>query len=449
MRKAAGHQTIPEWLADHLKGFMDLEQRKLGAREEVELVYIKSLTDAELINRFVLTPFFEMNELKSFEDYLASFPGTTKTDKAEQAKESVLKGFVSITVKDSTYLFEAIKVEASSISEATSEAIVQGPKDAFNENIYTNLNLVRRRYKSDKLKAEMSVIGNMSQTVVAVLYDEDRVDSEVLDELKKRLSNVSIDILQSAGELEKELAGRHFRLFPTTMVTERPDRVVFNLSEGKVAILIDGTGFSIILPSIFNDFFTAMDDKIQLPMVGWFLKGIRYIGLLLTVTLPAFYIAVTSYNPEILKIQIALLIAGSRATVPYPSFMEVILMLLMMEFLTEASLRLPKAIGPTATTVGGLILGQAATQAGLVADVMIILVSAVAISNFVIPLNMMGFTVRVIKYGFILLATLLGLLGVVVGLVGLVMYACGLRSFGKPYLRGFALDYMSKKRREV
>lgn len=125
---------------------------------------------------------------------------------------------------------------------------------------------------------------------------------------------------------------------------------------------------------------------------------------------------------------------------PYPSFVEVILMMIMMEFLTEASLRLPRAIGPTATTVGGLILGQAATAAGLIGNIMIILVSVVAISNFLIPLNMMSFSIRVLKYFFVMAAAVLGLVGVVVCLVGFTMYLCSQRSFGQPYFKLFFLD---------
>jgi hypothetical protein len=216
--------------------------------------------------------------------------------------------------------------------------------------------------------------------------------------------------------------------------------VVFNLAEGKIAVMLDTTGFAILLPVIFNDFFVAMDDKIQLPFIGRFLKLLRVIGVVMTLWLPALYVAFASYNPEFVRVQIALLIAGSRATVPYPSFVEVLIMLIMMEFLTEASLRLPRAIGPTATTVGGLILGQAATEAGLVGNIMIILVSVVAISNFMIPLNMMSFSIRVLKYFFVIAAAMIGLVGVVVCLVGFTMYLCSQRSFGQPYFKMFFID---------
>ncbi len=432
------------WLSEKMSAQVDFEQRKLGSSGEIGLQYLRSLTNSDTINRYIITPSYEMESKQAFEKYIASFPGTVEPEDRQQLLEYVLKGFVLVVVGHRGYLFDAVKVESSGIGEAVNEAIVQGPRDALSESIETNLNLIRRRYQSPALKIDMMTIGKVSRTSVAILYDEERVDQQVLQEMKKRIENVKIDILQSAGELEKYISPERIRVFPTMIVTERPDRIVFNIAEGKVAVLINSSGFAILAPTVFSDFFTAMDDKIQVPLVGWFLKITRYIGLFLTLTLPALYVTFASYNPEILKVQISLLIAGSRAAVPYPSFMEVFLMLLMMEFLTEASLRLPKAIGPTATTVGGLILGQAATQAGLVSNIMIILVSAVAISNFIIPLSMMGYTIRVIKYIMVLFAITFGLVGIVLSVVGLIMYLSGIRSFGRPYMKMFALDIKSK-----
>jgi spore germination protein len=276
------------------------------------------------------------------------------------------------------------------------------------------------------------------------MYDEMKVDHSVLKELKKRLSELKTDIIQSASEIERHTMHPKLRLFPTLMLTERPDRAVLNISQGKICVLMDSTGYVLVLPAIFNDFFTAMDDKIQLPLIGWFLKAIRYIALFITVMMPSLYVAFTSYNPEILKMQITLLIAGSRATVPYPSSFEVLFMLLAMEFLVEASVRLPKAVSQSATTVGGLILGTAATEAGLVSNVMVILVAAVAITNFVIPITMMSMGIRVTKYLFIVLSTFFGLVGIVLGIVSLIMYLTSLRSFGKPYLKMFAIEWRRK-----
>lgn len=429
------------WIRQQLSGLDDLENKTIPAEDgQLNILYITSITDSQMISRYIIAPFYEIADSGAYHSYIHNFPGTQTAANGAQALEMILRGYVCVGSRAGMCFFDAVKEETSSVKETITESISQGPSDALTESLSVNMNLIRRRYQSSELKMESIIIGNVSRTKVAILYDDSRVDPDVLAEVKERLNSLRVDIVQAAGELEKYITGDKMRVFPKTIVTERPDRVVFNLSEGKVVLMLDTTGYAIILPSIFNDFFTAMDDKIQLPLVGRFLKILRITGVAMTLWLPALYVAFSSYNPEIIRVQIALLIAGSRATVPYPSFIEVLIMLLMMEFLTEASLRLPKAIGPTATTVGGLILGQAATEAGLVGNIMIILVSAVAISNFLIPLNMMSFSIRVLKYLFLFAAAALGLVGIVVCLVGFTMYLCNMRSFGQPYFRMFFLD---------
>lgn len=434
-------EVTVQGIKEKLDNFADLENRELTAVSGTgRLLFIKSITDPQIINRSIIAAFYEMNDPAAFAEYLAHYPGSEAVEDGKQAMDLMLAGYACVEVERRLIFFDALKAETSGVSETVTESITQGPSDALTENLAVNLNLIRRRYQSEELKMESLLLGNISRTKVAVLYDDSRVNHQVLNELRQRLQTLRIDMLQASGELEKYISSDKIRIFPKTIVTERPDRVVFNLAEGKIAIMLDTTGFAILLPVIFNDFFVAMDDKIQLPFVGRFLKLLRIMGVAMTLWLPALYVAFTSYNPEIIRVQIALLIAGSRATVPYPSFVEVLLMLIMMEFLTEASLRLPRAIGPTATTVGGLILGQAATAAGLVGNIMIILVSVVAISNFMIPLNMMSFSIRVLKYVFVVAAAAVGLVGVVVCLVAFTMYLCSQRSFGQPYFKMFVLD---------
>ncbi|MEK3750364.1 spore germination protein [Paenibacillus sp. FSL E2-8871] len=441
------HNVSLEWIKGELDGFADLIDRTLVAPfGQINLIYIKSVTDSQTLSRHVITPFYEMGDTNAYLDYITTYPGTEEETTKETAIELLLSGYVLLGINDVICLFDAMSTESSGVSETSAESISQGPSDALTEDIAVNLNMIRRRYQSTNLKMETMVIGDVSKTKVAILYDISRVDHNVLAELREKMNTLKVDILQATGELEKFISSDKLRILPKSIITERPDRVVFNLSEGKVAILLDTTGYAIVLPSIFNDFFTSMDDKIQFPIVGRFLKLLRIIGVCMTLWLPAIYVTLTSYNPEIIRVQVALLISGSRATVPYPSFVEVLLMLMMMEFLTEASLRLPKAIGPTATTVGGLILGQAATAAGLVGNIMIILVSAVAISNFLIPLNMMSLSIRVLKYIFLIAAAVLGMVGVVVCVVGFAMYLCNQRSFGQPYFRLFFLDNLGKKK---
>jgi hypothetical protein len=248
----------------------------------------------------------------------------------------------------------------------TTETTVQGPQLGLSQDLDTSLNLLRHRYPKTTLKVETIVIGSSTKTQVAILYDDDLVEQDVLKEVKKDLQEINIDVLQSTGQLHNLLTKRKRTLFPNMLISERPDRVILNIAQGKVVLLMNGTPFALVAPAVFYDFFTAMDDLYQSYWISKFLLTLRYIGLMISVTVPAFYVAITSFNPELLRVQLAVSIAGSRAAVPYPSYLEVFFMLGIMEILTEASIRLPKYIGSTATTVGGLILGQAAQQAGLV-----------------------------------------------------------------------------------
>ena len=267
-----------------------------------------------------------------------------------------------------------------------------------------------------------------------ILHDTKLANRETVKSVNEFLASIEVEMFQSGEQLLDIIKKSNRSLFPVMLVTERPDRVAVNLAAGKIIILVSGSPFAVILPTVMKDFMASMADIYQTYWVGRFLQLLRYIGFVISIILPGLYVAVTSYNPELFRVQLALSIAGSRTGIPYPSFVEVLLMLFMMEMLIEASLRLPKAIGPTATTVGGLILGQAATEAGLVSNIMIIIVSAVAISNFVVPINAFSFSIRVTKYFILALATLFGLVGVVVGFFMFLAYLVKLDSFGQPFL---------------
>ncbi|WP_038091583.1 spore germination protein [Tumebacillus flagellatus] len=437
MRKSDSEQ-LKRILSEELAQSDDVEDREMKSGElTARLLYIKTLCDPQKVQRFVIVPFWDLQNREQYENFLLSFPGSQRGDRVDAITEKLLQGFLAVFLGDELILFEATLNNNSNTKEANVETAVQGPQDAYTEKIETNLNLVRARYQTPTLRVEMFVIGTISKTKIALLYDQDLVNPKQLEDLRKRLQNIRIEVLQAAGQLEKLIEHRTIRLFPTMMITERPDRTVHNLANGKLVLLTDKALYALIVPTIFSDFFSAMDDMYMQNMVGRFLQTLRYIGLVLTLIMPSLYIIITSFNPEFVRVQLTFSIASSRAAVPYPSYLEVIFMLLMMEFLTEASIRLPRAIGPTATTVGGLILGQAATQAGLVSDIMIIIISVVAISNFVIPVNAMSFAIRVCKYPLVLLSTLFGFFGLIVGLMGLVFYLSSHRTFEVPYVKMF------------
>ncbi|MFD0588338.1 spore germination protein [Paenibacillus sp. GCM10027627] len=399
----------------------------------IEIAFIAPLCDERMIGDFITVPF--MKEETSYRDQIKRIPEYLEVQDPARWQDLLLRGNVLIKSDDRIYSFFTGNVICNPSPQTQVESAIQGPQLALSEDLNKSINLVRTMYPSPELGLEEFTVGYTSRTQLIVMYDQRHVDPMVLDNVRSKLSSISVDIVHAAGELEKLLNGKRRHLFPTILITERPDRLARAIGKGKVIILIKGSMFGLIMPVTFFDFMHAIEDNYEAYWMTRFLIFIRYTAIILTVTLPALYIAVVSYNPELFRVQLAFSIAASRSAVPYPSFVEVLIMLFMIETLIEASTRLPRYIGSTATTVGGLILGQAAQQAGLVSSIMIIVTSVVAISNFVIPVNSLSFAIRFLKYPLILASVFFGISGVAFGLFVYVAYLCNLRSFGKPYFR--------------
>ncbi|QOR67202.1 spore germination protein [Cytobacillus suaedae] len=438
-------QEIQQWLLEQLHSSQDIVYQKIQSKSNSStILYVKSLCDEKMIQETLLNPFYE-NDEKEYDTYLDSLPNQKEEEKKEVILKSLMRGSVALFVKSKVCLIDVQQVYTNNIKESTVESVIQGPQYALTESIRTNINLIRSRYPQSSLIAKEMTIGRLSETKVTMMYDRNIAKQELIDDIEQDLAKVDLDTLQAAGQLSKKLTKKKRTLFPTMMITERPDRIAHNLAQGKVVVLVDGTPFSLIAPAVFYDFMSSMEDVYQPFWISRFILVLRYLGLFISLLLPAFYVGVTAFNPEFFRVQLALSIAGSRMGVPYPAFLEVLLMLLMMELLTEASVRLPKTIGSTATTVGGLILGQAAVEAGLVSNVMIIIVASVAISNFVIPINTMMFAMRFMKYVILGLTVFFGMVGLIIGVIGLIGYLSNLRSYGQPYLKLFLIPDSSKK----
>ncbi|MEH7094248.1 spore germination protein [Neobacillus vireti] len=428
-------QSIKNRLMESLSTSDDVILKELHTKDKrIEALYIKTISDEKVIHQKVIVPFYEMKDSWQFLAYLDSHPAIKPFETKEKTLEELLRGVTILFYLDEVYLFDSKVDRNNSVLDTTVETTIQGPQSGFSESLPTNLGLIRQRYPEPTLQVESTTVGKISKTKVMIVHDSKLADPDTLKRIKEFLAELEVQIFQTGEQLLDLIKKNNRALIPVMLVTERPDRVVVNLAAGKIILLISGTPFAVVLPTVMKDFMASMEDIYQTFWVTKFLQMLRYIGFFTSLILPGLYVAVTSYNPELFRVQLAISIAGSRTGVPYPSFVEVTIMLIMMEMLTEASIRLPKAIGPTATTVGGLILGQAATEAGLVSNIMIIIVSTVAISNFVVPINAFSFTLRIMKYIVLALATIFGLVGVVVGFMILVAYMVKLDSFGTPFL---------------
>lgn len=320
------------------------------------------------------------------------------------------------------------------IQEPSSQTVVRGPKDGFTETLRTNTSLIRRRIKDPNLWIETKQIGRRTKTDVAVVYIKGIANDKVIQEVHTRLDRIDIDGILESGYIEELIQDEGFTPFPTILNTERPDAVASGLLGGRVAILVDGTPFVLMVPALFVQFFQATEDYYHRADISSLIRILRFVCFMLALLVPATYVAITTFHPEMIPTTLLTSLAAQREGVPFPAAVEALLMELTFEVLREAGVRMPRAIGSAISIVGALVLGQAAVEAGIVSPIMVIIVSFTAICSFVSPAFNMSISVRMLRFVFLLLAAVFGLFGIALGLIVMVLHLCSLRSFGIPYL---------------
>lgn len=259
-------------------------------------------------------------------------------------------------------------------------------------------------------------------------------NQKLIEEVKRRINGLDIDYLTSSGQLEQLIQDNPNSLFPQTIATERPDKTVNFLLDGRVCIIVNGSPYALVVPGVFLDFLASPEDlniKYQFANLS---KIVRLIAVFVSVLLPGIYIAITNYHQDLIPTELLFTIAASRESVPFPTVVEILLMEISFELIREAGLRVPTPLGTTIGIVGALILGQAAVSASLVSPILIIIVAITGICSFSIPDFSLNFTFRLSRFVYILLGYLAGFLGVGMGLFIQLLSMCRLESFGSPYL---------------
>ncbi|MEK3881366.1 spore germination protein [Paenibacillus sp. PL2-23] len=321
-----------------------------------------------------------------------------------------------------------------SIEEPQTESTIRGPKDGFTEDIRTNSALIRKRIKDPNLRMDSYLIGRVSKREVMVAYMQDIVNPKLVEEVKKRLNSIEIDDVEGSGYIEQWIADSFLSPFPQILNTERPDRFASSLLQGKVGLIVDGTPFQLIMPISISDAFKSPEDYYQHWLVSSLIRALRYISIFIATFLPGFYISLAEYHHGMIPSNIAFSIASAREGVPFPVFIEAMLMEATLEILREAGVRLPKPIGQTIGIVGGLVIGEAAVSAGLVSPVMVIVVAVTAIASFTLPSYSFGIVTRILRFFIMMLAAVLGLFGVILGFLIICIHLVNLKSFGLPYM---------------
>ncbi|MBN8233812.1 spore germination protein [Halobacillus kuroshimensis] len=324
------------------------------------------------------------------------------------------------------------------VQETTSEGVIRGPKESFNETLRTNTALLRRKIKNPKLRMDGKTIGRLSQTDIAVVYIEGLAEEQVVKEVHQRLDQIDVDSIFESGYIEEYIQDAQYSPFPTIYYSERPDAIAEGIAKGRIAIVIDGTPDVLLVPALFIHFFQSSEDYYQRADIGSLLRLLRLVCFTIALFTPSLYIAFITFHQEMIPPTLLVSLAAQRDGVPFPAFFEALIMELTFEILREAGVRLPKPVGSAVSIVGALVLGQSAVQAGLVSPAMVIVVAITAISSFVFPSYNIAIPIRMLRFVFMTLAATFGLYGIILGLIAMVLHLCSLQSFGVPYMSPLA-----------
>lgn len=404
---------------------------------------IQGLFDKQVSAQTILAPLSKatgtmtsnliMNTLSSFV--------VEETNSLEQAVQRLMYGNIVLFIDGmhTAFVVDVSAVEQRSIEESKNETVIRGPHIGFIENLTVNISLIRRILHNRHLKVEKDYVGQKTKNKMALLYIEGIAHPKLIDDVETKLHNISVDAVLDSGYVEQLIESRRFSFFPTIRHTEHPQTVVASLLEGRIAILVDGSPAALLVPHLFLDNFMSPEDLNSRPYYSSLMRMLRLFGFFLSTQLPALYIAIENFHKELVPSSLLLSIAGTREGVPFPISMETVLMIAIFELVKETGVRMPQSLGPSISLVAGLILGQAAVEAGFVGIPTVIIVALAGLSSFLTPsLNETGFLLRALLLA---PAAFVGLFGVILIDILITLHIVSLRSFGAPYFAPISPTY--------
>ncbi len=413
-------------------------------KKSIDLVFSEVLSSGDYINEYIIKALIKLKinqldfSMTNIESYLYG-NNIVEIYSYNDILNYLYKGFCILITNDLILGIEAKNAIDRDIPSTEVEVSLLGPKDSFNEKFNDNIALIRKRIRTNELYIDSLDIGNLSQTKIGICYMSNIVDDDLLYKIKSQLDDIDIDAIIDSSYLRKYLSKSH--LFPTINITERPDICSQALLEGKIVIVVDNSPYVLITPTFFVDFFHTPDDYYEKNINISFVRILRLIAFMIAVFLPGIYISLTTHNIDMLPSLLLTNLINQRLSVPFPSFVECLILLIAFEILRETDLRIPSKLGSSISILGGLILGEAAVSAGIVSPIMIIIVAISSISGLIFSNISIIYLVRYLRILTVILGTLLGFYGIFLSFLIIIIKLTSLTSMGYPYTYPFAPIY--------
>lgn len=431
------------------------------------IIYIDGMSSPDLISNYILKPLMLKNSANSFDGIQTKVISEVKTNnitvrkikkfnisnyiteclipqndvrqtnKFDDIVEAVNAGNCALFVDtlDIAYNIDVKGFSQRSLDTPNNEIVIKGAQVGFTENLRTNTSLIRRYVNNENLVIESLNIGTLSKTPCAICYLKNVANSDLVNEVHYRLSNLKIDHLTSSGQLEELIQDDKRFSFPQIISTERPDKTTNLIFDGRVAIIVNGSPYILIAPATFSDFLLSPEDLNLKHQYSNFVRFLRFAAYIIAILLPGIYMAITNFHQELIPTELLYAIVYSRENVPFPILFELLLMEFSFELIREASVRVPSPVGSTIGIVGALILGQAAVEASIVSPILIIIVALTGICSFSIPDFTLSFHSRTLRFIFTMLGALVGFLGLAAGLIVYILILSDIKSFGVSYFQ--------------
>lgn len=419
------------------------EFKALG-RYRAFIVYIDGMVDRITINNFILRPLlnskFSEEEQKYGINYMLENSietnQTKRTFSYDEVISEILMGDTGVYVDGCDYyIFNETKgYDKRGVEAPKIEGAVRAPQEAFNENLRTNVTLLRRIIKNKNFTTEFMSIGKQNNKQCAVCYINGLINPAIVSEVKRRLNGIETGEIESSGMVEQFIEDHPMALIPTILSTERPDKASADMLEGKVCIIVDGSPFALVAPITIIDLFHTPEDTSLRWQYGTLNRIVRIYAIFVATLLPGLFIAATNFHQEMIPTEILIAIAKARENVPFPTIVEILLMESSFELIREAGIRIPGVLGSTIGIIGAIILGQAAVQADLISPVVIIIIAIVGLGTFAIPDFSFALGIRIIRVLFIAAGCFLGFYGITLMMIIVTIFLTDMKSFGVPFM---------------